>query len=88
MIELGIITLLVGFMAWREYNYRKENAKLINALISKNAQEARDLEIADKTKIEFNTEPDIPDLVPTDQLNDEDWYKSEIKKEKVKWPIS
>jgi len=88
MIELGIVALLVGMMAWREYNYRKETAKLINALISKNAQEARDLGIADNTKIKFEPKEEMPDLIPTDQLNDEDWYKAEIEGKKIKWPIN
>ena len=79
MIELGIVALLVGLMAWREYNYRKENAKLINALISKTAQEARDLELADKTTIKIKPNKTKEDLVPVDQLTEDEWYKTEIK---------
>ena len=78
MIELGIVIVLAGLMAWREYNYRKENAKLINALISKTAQEARDLELADKTTIKIKQNKTKEDLVPVDQLTDKEWYDTEI----------
>ena len=88
MIELGIVALFIGLIAWREYNYRKENAKLINALISKNAQEARDLNLADNTKIKYDPKVEMPDMIPTDQLNDDDWYKAELEGKKIKWPIS
>jgi len=79
MIELGIVLIMAGLMAWREYNYRRENAKLINALISKNAGEARDLELADKTTIKIKPNKENEDLVAVDQLTDREWYETEIK---------
>jgi len=47
-----IIIGLIGLIAWEKYQGRKERAKLINALIGKNAQEIASLELADNTKIE------------------------------------
>ena len=79
MIEFGIVALLVSLMAWREHNYRKEISKLVNALISKNAQEARDLTLADKTTIKVKPNKTKEDLVPVDQLTEDEWYKTEIK---------
>lgn len=83
MIELGIVLIMAGLMAWREYGYRRETAKLVNALISKNAQEARDLEIADKTEIKLKA-PKSPNVIPLEGLSDDDWYASEIEGKKVR----
>lgn len=87
MIELGVIIALVCLIGWQEFNNRKERAKLINAIMSKNNQEFKDLELTDKTAIKVAPNSELPDLIPTDQLNDEDWEKAEIKGEKIKWPI-
>jgi negative regulator of sigma E activity len=88
MIELGVIIALVGLIGWQEYQNRKERNKLMNALMSKNTQDFKELELAERTNIKIKPDNDIPDLIPTDQLSDEDWEKVEIKGEKIKWPIN
>ena len=88
MIELGVIIALVCLIGWQEFNNRKERAKLSNAIMSKDTQEFKELELTDKTSIKVKPNSELPDLIPTDQLNDEDWERAEIKGEKVKWPIS
>lgn len=87
MIELGVIIALVGLLGWQEYQNRKERAKLFNAIMSKNNQEFKELELTDRTQIKVKPSEEMPDLVPTDSLSDEDWEKAEIKGEKIKWPI-
>ena len=86
MIEAITIIALVILLGWQEYQNRKERAKLFNAILAKNNQEFKELELTDKTSIKVAPNEEVPDLVPTDQLTDEDWEKVEIKKEKIKWP--
>ena len=87
MIELGVIIALVGLLGWQEYQNRKERAKLFNAIMSKNTKEFKELELTDRTEIKVKPNEELPDLIPTDQLSEEDWEKAEIKGEKIKWPI-
>lgn len=82
MIEIFTIVALTGLLAWERYQNRKERGKLINAIMSKNAQELTNLEIADKTKIELkDSEQDEPDLIPFDRASDEVFNKL-IEKER------
>lgn len=87
MIEVAVIIALIGLLAFQEYNNRKERSKLINAILSKDSKEFQDLELTDKTSIKVAPKDEVPDMIPTDQLSDEDWEKAEIKGEKIKWPI-
>ena len=87
-MEIGIIIALISLIGWLEYQNRKERAKLFNAIMSKNNQEFKELELTDKTSIKVRPNNDLPDLIPTDQLTDEEWEKAEIKGEKLKWPIN
>lgn len=51
-------------------------AKLVNAVIAKNASEARDLGLTDKVgKIPAEPQGTGPDLVPLDELSDEEFDK-------------
>ena len=86
MIYEIVIVALIGLIGWQEYQNRKERAKLFNAILAKNNQEFKELELTDKTSIKVAPDEEVPDLVPTDQLTDEEWEKAEIKKEKIKWP--
>lgn len=70
-IFVGLIAIgeLVAFVAY-VYLSNKEKTKLVNALISKNAQDMTNLTLADQTQIK----PEVtvpPDLIPTDEMNDE-----------------
>ena len=69
LFTIIILVLLAGF-AWYIRESNKEKAKLVNALIAKDATEMTNLTLADQTTIkpEVNREPD---LVPMDQVDDE-----------------
>lgn len=71
-IFLGLVCLgLIGAFVLYVRETNREKQKLINALIARNAQETANLTFADNTKITPEvTKPD-PDLIPMDQLNDE-----------------
>ena len=88
MTEIGVIIALIALLGWQEFQNRKERAKLINAIMSKSTAEFRDLELTDKTEIKVKPNNEIPDLIETDQLNDEDWFKAEIEGKRVKLPLS
>ena len=78
MIEgvlIGVILLLCGLLVWKERETRLERNKFINALLARNVREMVDLEVADK--IEPKTEiPKEPDLIPVEDLNDEEFKKA------------
>ena len=73
-----VIAVLVGLIAWQEWNNRKERAKLINAIIGKNAQEVASLDLADKTEI--SNKPPHVDIMPLENMDEEDFDKV-IKKQ-------
>lgn len=66
------IALLVAFVFFVREE-KKERAKLINALIAKTPEQARDLTLADKVT-PLKPQPDLPsEFVPIDQLTDEEF---------------
>jgi len=70
--------LLAGLLVWEKYQNRIERAKLINAVIGKNAQEIASLDLADKT--DFKVQKSKPEIVPLENMDDEDFDKL-IKKQ-------
>lgn len=78
IILVVVIVALIGLIAWQEWNNRKERAKLINAIIGKNAQEVASLDLADKTEIKVK--PTQTDVIPEENMSDDDW-KEQIKKQ-------
>ena len=77
MIELtlvGAIAFLSGLLAWEKHNNRKEQSKLINAVLAKDNTEMLNLELADKTKIEPQKNEET-DFVPTSTIGDEEYEK-------------
>jgi len=73
LILLAVIVVLCILLAFMEYQNRKERAKFLNALIAKNAQEMQGLEHSDK--IDPNKKSPLPDLIPSENLTDEEWYE-------------
>ncbi len=72
MLGLVSIALIVGFILYvKESN--KEKAKLINALIAKNPEQLRDLDLADKVVLPKPSVNPTPELIPEDQLSEEDF---------------
>lgn len=82
MIEIVVIVILSALLGWKEYSSRKERARLINALIAKNARELQELNFVDKVKPE--SEVDLPpDLIPIDEMSaDGDDFKRVIRQER------
>jgi len=77
IILLLVIALLLFYIAWDKYETRKQQNKLINAIISKNANELAATDLADNTKIELPKNEE-PDLVPFEGLS-EDEFDEHIK---------
>ena len=72
-----IVALIVGhFFYVKETN--KEKSKLINALISKNAEELRDLELTEKVRPITPEIPEEPVLVPESELTDEEFEEKVV----------
>ena len=72
-----IVAVIVGhFFYVKETN--KEKSKLINALISKNAEELRDLELTEKVKPITPEIPEEPVLVPESELTDEEFEEKVV----------
>lgn len=72
LILLLVIIVLCVLIGVKEYLATKERNKFINAITSKNAQEQVMLDVGDKVK----PEPERPpDLIPTDNLTDEEFDK-------------
>lgn len=74
MIELGVIVALIVLIAVQEYQNRKERAKLVNALMSKNATELASLEFVDKVR-PVETKPVIDPMISTADMSDEEFDK-------------
>lgn len=74
VLTLVIIALIVGHTLYvRETN--KEKTKLVNALISKNATELRDLDLSEKVEPIRPLVATPPDLIPESELSDEEFEK-------------
>ena len=74
-----VILALISYHGYYVREVNKERKKLINALVSKNAQEMTNHELADKTKIEPVT-PKPPDFIPSENLTEEQ-FDNMIKNE-------
>ena len=75
IIFIVVILILCGLIGWKEREARLERAKLINAILAKNAQEMANLDLADKTVIKTNVPEKKPDLVPIENLDQETFEK-------------
>lgn len=74
MIELGVIVVLAILLGFQEWQNRKERAKFINVLISKNAAELASLEFVDKVNPK-DTKPIEDPLVATADMSDDEFEK-------------
>lgn len=76
-----VIAALCGLLGYERYEGRKERAKLVNALMARNAQELANLELAGQTKIEVKPPQDDDDYTEVGNLNDKDFDKYALDKE-------
>lgn len=72
LILLAVIIVLCVLIGVKEYFATKERNKFINAITSKNAGEQAMLDMGDKVKPEPSKPPD---LIPLDNLTDEEYKK-------------
>lgn len=73
-----VIGIIVALFAWYVKESKEEREKLVNALIAKDATELRDLEYV--AKLPKQTKPQELDLVPFEQMNEEQ-FDEHIEKE-------
>ena len=73
LILLGTIISLCALIGYMINQNRKERSKLINALISKSALEAAQLDMADK--VDVKVDKPQPDLIPESELSLDEWEK-------------
>lgn len=75
-IFLGIIIIgLLGERAYKDRLDRIERKNFVNALKAKNATELRDLNMVEKTKIDFGA-PKQAEFTPESEVSDDDWRKA------------
>lgn len=72
-----ILSLLVGF-GWYVREQSRERSRLINAILAKDSQDYVNRTLAENTKIEPIVNKGDPDLIPTDELSD-DQFMEHIK---------
>lgn len=71
----------MGLIGWQDYNNRKERQKLIQAILSKSAQDMANFELAEKVvKIDPNFQVS-DDLINIADLSDEEFQKKIIDRE-------
>ena len=76
IVLVVIIAILCGLLAWKEWEGRLERNKFINALMSKNAQEMANLDLADKTQIKAEVPNKESDFVSPENLSQKDWEEA------------
>lgn len=74
-VLLLVICALAALLAYDRHESRRERTKLIQAVMSKNAQDLKDFELAEKVTITQNIEPQLPDMTAIEELSDEDFTK-------------
>ena len=67
-----VIVALIFFIAYERYEMRKERNKYINALLSKDAAQLRDLEFVDKLKLPKEEAPK-DNLVAAEEMTDDEF---------------
>lgn len=77
MIEiiLGlVIAVLCGLLAWEKYESRKERQKMIQAIMSKSAEDMVNFEMAEKVE-KIKPTPEPSSLVPEAEMTDAEFEK-------------
>lgn len=76
--EIVLLLIILGQIALYAYEKRENRIlwdKYMKNLKAKNAQELRDLELTEKVKIKTTVPQPPPDLIPEEQLSNEDFLK-------------
>ena len=72
-----VIGLLMGLIAYLEWEHRQERSKLINALLAKKPEDMVNMTLADQTKIEVPkpVQNEMEDLMDASEMSDEQFDK-------------
>lgn len=70
-----IILVLLGGFSWYVREQERFKSKLINAILAKDSNEFRDLELTDKVKPIKPPVQTPPDFIPESELTDEEFSK-------------
>ena len=76
LILFGIIVILLGGFGWYVREQERFKSKLINAILAKDSNEFRDLELTDKVKPIQPPKEQVSDFIPESELSNEDFIKS------------
>lgn len=73
-----IILSILGYHGWYVNEVNKEKKSLVDALIAKSAEELKDLRIAENTKIKIEPkrQGELPDLIPIESVDDEQFLEA------------
>lgn len=74
-----VIVSLSGLIGWQEYQNRKERTKLINAVMSKTAQDLVNFDLAEK--VEIKQTPIEEDFTAVEDLSDKEFDKHILGKD-------
>ena len=66
----GIVLALIAYIAWERRETRKEQSKLINALVSKTPEQYRDMILADKVEPIQPPVQQPPEFVHESEMSD------------------
>jgi len=85
IIALGVLVainiVIIGFHAYYVHETSKERKHMLNALVSRNSDQLRDLEMASKVEpIKVNPAAP-PDFIPVTELDEEEFDEKVIGKE-------
>ena len=73
MIEIIVVIALTLLLAYEKWEHKRTIEKLTNALIAKNAQELKDLNVVDKLKINVHPTQPTEDLTALSDLSDKEF---------------
>ena len=82
LILFAIILVLLGGFGWYVREQERFKSKLINAILAKDSNEFRDLELTDKVKPIKAPEKIEPDFIPESELSNEE-FMEQLEKERV-----
>lgn len=77
-----VIVALLGYLAVKDYQDRKERAKFVNLLVAKDNREAVNLTLADQTKVE-PAKQERRDIIEEGEATDDEFMKMIAEQNKV-----
>ena len=65
-----VLIAFIGLFIYLLEKHKQQTDKLINALVSKKPEEFRDLNLADKVRPIIPPQPQAPDLMPSESMDE------------------